>query len=138
MCWLVVLLFVCLFILFIDCSDNLIQARIIWEEETLAGKIPPSRLSTGKSVGLFLHSRLMGEDPDHWRQGCPWAGGPGLYKTKQAEQVNKQCSSMDSLVPALAFFDDRLLPVNQINLCSPKLLLLTSFITAFILPVVRK
>lgn len=58
-------LFVCLFILFIDCSDNLIQARIIWEEETLAGKIPPSRLSTGKSVGLLLHSRLMGEDSNH-------------------------------------------------------------------------
>lgn len=42
------------------------------------------------------------------------------------------------LVPALASSDDRLLPVNQINLCSPNLLLVTSFITAFILPVVRK
>lgn len=53
-----IVLFVCLFILFIDCPDNLTQARLIWGEGSSTGKMPPSDCLQA-SLWDFLFFPLM-------------------------------------------------------------------------------
>ena len=73
-----IVLFVCLFILFIDCPDNLTQARLIWGEGSSTGKNASIRLSTGKSVGLFFSLMIDVGRPRPLEAGLPLGWWPRI------------------------------------------------------------
>lgn len=53
--------------------SNLTKARVIWEERSSIGKMPPADRPVDKLGGHFLNKWLMWEDP-HCRWHCPRTG----------------------------------------------------------------